>query len=189
MLFGSIAQQVVALKVPVLLVRPVAGGGGPLLSGKPFLVPLDGSEVREQALPVAAELASQCGVRVELLMVVPTLGTLSGVENSARLLLPATTQEILDQEREDAVEYLNGVVSRMGGGSVEVRGRIRCGALAEVVMKEAARLDVDLIVMGTVAKTGLDAFWSASVTPVISNRTHLPLLLLPPAPNTQASPL
>ena len=94
LIFGSIAQQVVSTKVtPVLLIRSTEGGTAAFLSGRPFLVPLDGTAAREQALPVAASLASACGVDLKLLMVVPTLETLSGVETTSRILLPATTQE------------------------------------------------------------------------------------------------
>lgn len=183
LLFGSIAQQVVACGVPVLLVRPSRNGEAPVFSGKPFLVPLDGSEVREQALPIAMALASHCGVSVNLMMVVPTLGTLSGVENTSRLLLPATTQEMLALAQEDAVEYLNRLVSRLRAQGIEAAAQIRRGDPAEMIVAEARRLGVELIVMGTFAKAGMDAFWSGSVAPKVSSRTNLPLLLLPIRPS------
>ncbi|MEI6351327.1 MAG: universal stress protein [Verrucomicrobiota bacterium] len=179
LLFGSIAQQVVALRVPVLLVRPMDDGSAPAPSGKPFMVPLDGSEVREQALTVAAAMAAACGAAVKLLMVVPTLDTLSGVETTSRLLLPATTQELLALAREDAVDYLKGLVAQLTGEGADASARIRRGDPAETIVNEAQDLDVDFIVMATAGKAGLDAFWSGSVAPKVSSRTHLPLLLLP----------
>jgi len=182
LLFGSIAQHVVALKVPVLLIRPEEDGQVPLLSGKPFLVPLDGTEEREQALEIAGELASACGVKLKLLMVVPTLGTLTGVETTSRILLPATTEEMLALAREDAVKYLQNLASGLSEGGAEVTGEISRGDPAEMIVREARRIDVDLIVMGTVGKAGMDAFWSGSVAPKVSSRTHLPLLLIPADP-------
>ena len=181
LLFGSIAQQVVAFKVPVLLVRPEENGRTHIPTGRPFLVPLDGTKIREMALPVAAALAQSCGAQLKLLMVVPTFETLSGVETPSRILLPATTQEMLELAYEDAGKYLQPLLVRFGGEGVEISAEIRRGEASELITNEARSLDVDLIVMGTTARAGMDAFWSGSVAPKVSDRTHLPLLLIPGA--------
>ena len=179
MLFGSIAQQVVAARVPVLLVHPQQGVAAPVPSGGRFLIPLDGTEVREAGLPAARELAHCCGASLQLLMVVPTLHTLSGVESTSRILLPATTKEMLAQETEDAKNYLHQWIVRLRGKGAEVSARIRRGDATESIIEEAESLDASLIVMGTSARAGMDAFWSGSVAPKISERTHLPVLLIP----------
>ena len=179
LLFGSIAQQVVALKVPVLLVYPEEDGSAPIPTGRPFLVPLDGTQTREEALPVAAALAHACGAPLKLLMVVPTFETLSGAETTSRILLPATTQEMLALAYEDAGKYLEPFIAQFSGEGVNISGEIRRGDAAEIIAEEARDLGVDLIVMGTAARAGMDAFWSGSVAPKVSNRTHLPLLLIP----------
>ena len=180
LLFGTIAQRVVALKVPVLLVRPTEDGGAPVPSGKPILVPLDGTEVRESALSFAARLATACGVGLKLLVVVRTLETLKGVESTSRILLPSTTEEVLALEEKDAVEYLGQLIARFGGEGIPTRAEVRRGDPADMIVHEAQRLDVDFIVMGTHGRAGMDAFWSGSVAPNVSDRTHLPLLLVPP---------
>ena len=179
MLFGSIAQQVVAAKVPVLLIHPQKGMAAPVPSGRRFLIPLDGTEVREAGLPAARELARLCGASLKLLMVVPTLHTLSGVESTSRILLPATTKEMLAQETEDAKTYLHQWIVRLSGQGTEVSARIRRGDAMESITEEAQSLEADLIVMGTSARAGMDAFWSGSVAPRVSERTHLPVLLIP----------
>jgi nucleotide-binding universal stress UspA family protein len=57
--------------------------------------------------------------------------------------------------------------------------QLRRGALAEVIVTEARRLGVDMIVMGTLGRVGLNAFWSGSLAPRVTERTHLALLLVP----------
>ena len=163
----------------MLLVHPEENGSAPAPTGKPFLVPLDGSHIREAALPVAAALAQACGTHLKLLMVVPTFDTLSGVETPSRILLPATTQEMLALAYEDAGKYTASWVAQLSEQGVEVSAEIRRGDETEIIAKEAQSLDVDLIVMGTAAHAGLDAFWSGSVAPKVSDRTHRPLLLIP----------
>jgi len=177
--FGSIAQQIVSLGVPVLLVRPEEGRDHPKFTGKPLLVPLDGTPLREQALAAASFLAASFGTGIKLLMVVPTLQTLAGVENASKVILPATTQEMLDLMNEDAVAYLEQLVSRLKSEGREVTGEIERGDPAEMIVAAAQRQEIDLIVMGTAGKTGMNAFWSSSVAPKISSRTHLPMLLIP----------
>jgi nucleotide-binding universal stress UspA family protein len=180
LLFGSIAQQVVSAKAaPVLLVRPTDGGTAAFLSGRPFLVALDGTEVREEAFKVTVGLASACGVDLKLLMVVPTLETLSGVETTSRILLPATTQEMLKFAAKDAEEYVRHLLSELRANSPRTTAEIRRGAFAEVIVAEARRLGVDMIVMGTLGRVGLNAFWSSSLAPRVTDRTHRALLLVP----------
>jgi nucleotide-binding universal stress UspA family protein len=178
--FGDIAQRVVASNVtPVLLIRPAEGGSAAFLSGRPFLVPLDGTTLRERALPIAAGLASACKVDLNLLMVVPTLSTLSGVETASRFLLPATTQEMLALASKDAEDYMRKLLDGMPPHAGKVTAEIKRGDPAEVIITEARRLGVDMIVIGTEGKAGMEAFWASSVATKLSNRTHLAILLIP----------
>jgi nucleotide-binding universal stress UspA family protein len=180
LLFGSIAQQVVSAKLtPVLLLQPAQGKSIPILSHHPFLVPLDGSTIREKALPIAASLASAYGVDLKLLMVVPTLETLSGFETTFRTLLPTTTQELLKFALKDAEEYVGNLLSGLKASDSKATVEIKGGDLAEVIVAEAHRLKVGLIVMGTQGQVGLNAFWSSSLAPKIANLTQLAILLVP----------
>ena len=112
-------------------------------------------------------------------MVVPTLGTLSGVETTSRILLPATTQEMLTLATEDATSYLEALMARLTAEGVNVSAKLCRGDATELIAKEAESRDADLIVMGTAARAGMEAFWAGSLAPKLSDRTHLPLLLIP----------
>ena len=163
----------------MLLIRPAEEGTAPFLSGRPLLVPLDGTDVREQALPIATALASACGVGIKLVIVVPTLGTLSGVETASRVLLQGTTNEVLALAEEDAALYLRRHADNVQSQGIDVAADIYRGDPTDAIVTVAHKLGVDMIVMGTLGKTGMDAFWSSSVAPKVSRRTHLPLLLVP----------
>ena len=181
-LFGPIAQQVSAMRIPVLLVRPEPGGVAPQPNGGPFLVPLDGTEVREAALPIAATLAKAYGASLKLLMVIPTPGTLSGAATTSRILLPATTKAMLELATEDSLDYLNGLARRLSAETgVPVSGLVTQGEGGKLIAHEALCCGADWIVMGTSARTGMDAFWSGSVAPKVSSRVYRPMLLIPAA--------
>ena len=179
LLFGSIAQQIVASGVPVLLVRPQESGAVPPPLEGPFLLPLDGTEIREAALPAAAALARACGRSLHLLMIVPTLATLTGAETTSRILLPATTQEMLAIANEDAAKYAQGLLDRLHAEGTRVTAHVRRGDATKLITEEAQSEGADLIIMGTSARAGLDAFWSGSIAPRVSRKTHLPILLIP----------
>ena len=91
-IFGRIAQQVVGLgRVPVLLVRPPAGGAA-TFACRTILVPEDGQPEHEIGLQIATDLARATGARLELLFVVPTAATLSGGDAVSGQLLPSATR-------------------------------------------------------------------------------------------------
>src|SRR5215472_2641277 len=72
--FGSVAEGVLARSdVPVLLVRAAVAGPTPRLPGPkaPIVVPLDGSPLAEQAIPVAATLARALSAEIRLARLVP----------------------------------------------------------------------------------------------------------------------
>jgi nucleotide-binding universal stress UspA family protein len=178
-LFGSIAQQVLSLGTsPVLLIQPDKVGSAPTFSCRRLLVPLDGDPEHEQGLPVAAKLAQICSAVLHLVMVVHTRDTLSGERASTARLLPTTMSALLDMTQQGAEEYLNRHVTRLQAEGLSVTASVGRGAPAAVITRTAQQVETDLIVLGTHGKTGMDAFWSGSVTPRIFGRAHVPLLLV-----------
>jgi nucleotide-binding universal stress UspA family protein len=118
-------------------------------------------------------------VELKVLMVVPTLQTLSGVETTSRILLPATTQELLAFATKDAEDYVRHLLANLDVKGLKATAEIRRGGLAEVIVTEANRLGVDMIIMATLGRVGLNAFWTGSLVPDVTERTHLALLLVP----------
>jgi nucleotide-binding universal stress UspA family protein len=183
LLFGSIAQQVAAAgSVPVLLIRPGETGAAPVLSERPVLVLLDGTVVDGQSLPLAAALAKVSGVSLHLVMVVPTLRTLSGVGAASGLLLPATTAKMLQLAHADASEYLSRHIALLQADGLRVFGEVQRGEPSEIIVKTARHVAPDLIVLGIHREEGLAAFLSTSAVSKVANSTHLPLLLVRKTP-------
>lgn len=179
-LFGSIAQQVVALgTTPVLLTRPPKAGPLQAFVCRRLLVPLDGDPAHEQCLPVAAGLAQACGAALHLVMVVPTLGTLAGEKAAAGKLLPRTMAELLDIRQQGAEDYLRRHLTELQAAGLTGTTEVRRGDPASAVLDAAQQAEADLIVLATHGKTGTEAFWSGSVAPKIASHSNVPLLLVP----------
>jgi len=179
-LFGSIAQQVIAMgTTPVLLIQPAEENAQAAISYRQILAPIDGDPEHEQGLPTAAALAAACGAALRLIMVVPTWGTLSGTSAATSRLLPSATMALLNVTQEAAEDYLRTRVAQLEGSGVSTTVAVARGDPAVVVADAAAQIKADVIVMGTHGKSALDAFWSGSTTPRIADRTNVSLLLVP----------
>ncbi len=179
-LVGNIAQQIIGMgTTPVLLVRSPQGAAPPAFSCRTLMVPLDGDPAHEQVLPIAAALAACCAARLHLLMVIPTLDTLSGEKAAAAMLMPQTMNALLELNQQNADEYLRGHLPPLHGAGLTATSEVVRGDPATGIMEAAKRAAADVIVLGTHRKAGLGAFWAGSVAPKVAGRSTLPLLLMP----------
>lgn len=179
-LFGGIAQRVAGRgRVPILLVPP--GERGAPFRCETMLVPLDGQAAHEQGLEPAASLARVCHASLHLLAVVPTLGTLSGERAAAGQMLPGATAALLELDENRAESYVTEVVARLAGTGLTVTAEVGRGDPTAMILETAQRSRADLIVLGTHGRSGLDAFWSASVAPRIAGKAAVLVLLVPVA--------
>jgi len=185
LLFGSIAQQALKLGAqPILLVQPNEGGHALSFTLRRILVPLDGAAAHEAALPAAIALARLFGAEIHLMLVIPTLATLSGEQAIPGLLLPATMRAVLDLAAQGAADYLEHTVDRCRAAGVQAQAEVLRGDAVPVVLEQAERLHVDLIVMTSHGRAGLDAELAGSVAPRIAGRASCSMLLLMRAGNS-----
>ncbi|HEX9029706.1 MAG TPA: universal stress protein [Anaerolineales bacterium] len=178
-LMGSIAQQVVATgTIPVLLI-PAKDGSHAVFPCRLALVPLDGVTDHEQGIPVAVEFARSCGVALYLLMVVPTLSDLKAEKAATGRMLPGAMTAMLDLAEQGGKGYLAGHLERLRSMKITAAAEVARGDPQAVIENTVERVQADLIILGTHGKTGLDAFWSGSLTPRLSAHSQVPLLLIP----------
>jgi nucleotide-binding universal stress UspA family protein len=181
-LFGSIAQQVVALgKTPVMLVQPGAGD----FECHMILVPLDGDPVHEGGMEVAASLAAGCGAALHLITVIQTLGTLTGTKAATGRMLPGATSAMLEITQEEAEAYLGDKIKQLESQGLQATASTLRGDPSEGIDKEALRLKADVIALATHGRSGMQAFWAGSVAAAVASRSKTPLLLVPIHPGRE----
>jgi nucleotide-binding universal stress UspA family protein len=179
LLFGSKAQQALQQGTrSILLLFPREDDSVLPFKLKRILVPLDGTTAHEPALPMAITIARTFGAELHLMLVIPTLATLSGEQVVSSLLLPSTTRAILDLSQQDAVDYLEQAIARCHAEGVVAHAEVPRGNIVPVVLGLAERLNVDLIVLASHGRTGLDALFTGSVASRIAGRRIRPLLLV-----------
>jgi nucleotide-binding universal stress UspA family protein len=176
--FGTIAQEVVAAGgTPVLLLKPTESFNA--FSLRHILVPLDNESIHDAVLPLAVQLAKACKAQLDLLCVIPTLGTDSGEHAAAGSMLPMTAAAYLDIAEEIAHDHFQVHLEQFEEAGIPATAEIARGDPATLIVKTAQRIGSDLILFGTHGRAGLDAFWNRSVTASVARRTQIPLLLIP----------
>ncbi len=186
---GSIAEKVLSMGTfPVLLIRLFRDGDIVPFACTALLLPLDGDPEHDQALPVAKELARSCRALVHLAVVIPVIGTLSGQEAATSRFLPGTISKMLELSAGNAEEYLEAQSNALRSEHIEVDAFVLRGDPAAVIDSAAQRLKVDLIIMATHGKSGMDAFWAGSVGHKVSSRSRTPILLIPVSKRRRSDP-
>jgi nucleotide-binding universal stress UspA family protein len=178
LMLGSIAQSVIAGgTIPVLIIRP--NENPPIFSCNTLLAPLDGVADHEQALPAAKALAKACNAALILAWIIPEFGTLSGQMSITSRFLPGTTSRMLELSVKNAETYLTAHVENLRTEGIQSTGYIRRGNPAAAITDLAQELSVDLIVLATHGKAGMQAFWAGSVTHDVCSQCTKPMLLVP----------
>ena len=144
---------------------------------RPILVPLDGSDFAERAIPPALAIAERNGLRVELVLVhEPFVAAPSG--RSARPFVdPARDGEW--RSRHGA--YVRDLVARLQKSTtVPVSGLVMDGAIAAGIVEHTVSSDAQLVVMATHADTPGSRLWLGSVPRAIAQASPVPVVLIKP---------
>lgn len=177
-LLGSIPQQVLHRgDIPVLLVRTELSAQR-AFQCQSVLVPLDSSALYETSLDAASEIARVSGATLHLVVVVPTLDSLSPERSATGIILPSSTRAVLDLAESGARQYLAAKLDALAGQGLEAERHIARGDIVAKILEQAENVRADLIVMATHGRAGLDAFWSGSIAPRVVSRATVPVLLL-----------
>jgi nucleotide-binding universal stress UspA family protein len=170
---GSVADQVLHRTArPVLLVQADESPAGPWPCR--ILVPLDGSELAEDALVHARALAGGGGEILLYEAIAPTTpGDAPRAEN-------AIAQEMLAETQADAERYLDTVAAAPRAAGYRVRTAAEHGRPVERIVSYARQEQVDLIVISSHGRSGVARWLLGSVADELVRLGPAPLLLLRP---------
>lgn len=132
-----------------------------------ILLPTDGSEGTAAAARHAGELAETYGATVHVLSVIDGSDGFGGAS-------PAT-RAWTDAERERAASAIENTEEWLPE-AVERTSEIRAGDPKTEILAYAEEAGVDLVVMGTHGRTGLDHYLIGSVAEKVVRRSPVPVL-------------
>jgi nucleotide-binding universal stress UspA family protein len=143
-----------------------------------ILIATDGSEYTKKAVDHGIELANNTGAKLNAIYVVDTRAY-SSIPLSAPI---EYTYSILRQEGDIALKY---VAERAEASGLEVEGIIAEGHPADEIIKYAEENSIDLIVKGTLGKSGLERFLMGSVADQVIRHSKIPVIAVPVTEKTE----
>lgn len=136
-----------------------------------ILVPTDGSDPASAATEHALAVAERFGATVDALYV----ADVDGIAHEAPGLGLEALRDALRTEGETAT---TAVVERAEERGVDVTNSVVEGVAEDAIVDYASDEGVDLIVMGTHGRRGLDRYLVGSVTERVVRRTEVPTLVV-----------
>jgi nucleotide-binding universal stress UspA family protein len=138
------------------------------------MVPLDGSPLAEEALPLAVRLARHDRSPLHLITVHRQVAP--GLYPDATV---AAALEFNSRERE--AQYLGAAAERVRSEGVQVTTALRAGPTAPTLAEYAAEAGITLLVMTSHGHGGFSRFWLGSVAEQLIRQATVPVLCLKPA--------
>jgi nucleotide-binding universal stress UspA family protein len=172
---GSVADNVLRrTPVPVLLVPTASKRTWPIERGLRVLVPLDGSELAEQAL-VEARAVAGTGGEIQLYRALLPYAAIDSGKT-----LDAFWVDVFAEVRSDAVRYLEAVATTLRAEGYRVRTAVEHGEPGPRIAEYTRREQVDLIVLSSHGRTGATRWLFGSVAEELLREAPAPLLLVRP---------
>ncbi|MBN2240302.1 MAG: universal stress protein [Dehalococcoidales bacterium] len=145
-----------------------------------ILVPLDGSNVGEAAIPYVENLVGKFlpepKVEVTLMQVLSSLSHYV-VAGEATARVPYTEEEIKQMEK-TATSYLRKAGKALREKGATVKTKVVVGHAAEEIIKAADELNVDFIAMSSHGRSGISRWAFGSVTDRVVRAGNTPVLVV-----------
>ncbi len=139
------------------------------MSFKNILVPTDGSEYTKAAVKKAMELAKLAGGKITALYVLDqTILTNMPMDTAVM-----NVYNTLEKEGKTAVDYVRDLGAQEG---VEVELSIKEGTPFKVILDESPKYDI--IVMGTLGRTGMSKLLMGSVAERVVRASQCPVMVV-----------
>lgn len=170
---GLSSKLVHLLDIPVLLVQVFESGPAEAPHINRILVALDGSAFAEQLLPYALLMAKQFDAELMLI-------TVPAVPESTRYRAAASVINAIRKQAETNIrKYVDSVAKRLLQEGVQVRTVVTGSYPARTIVDVGKREGVDLIMITSQGRGGLDLLFMGSVAQQVVQLSDSPVFILP----------
>lgn len=138
---------------------------------KKIVIATDGSENSVNAVKHAIEVARISEASLSAVYVLDT-GAFASIPVDMAM---GNMYEILKKEGDDAIKKVEDLAQAVG---IEIESFNVEGHPAEEIIKISENISADLIVMGTLGKSGLDRFLLGSVAEKVSRNSNMPVMVV-----------
>lgn len=185
---GNVATKILhASRRPILLIREQINNSAVTAHRliKKLMVPLDGSNLSEAALPLAAELSTVMEADVVLFRVIEQniVITGPGLAMTRELATEYGSPVIANPLKTLVFEYLKNVKEYFEKKGIKAYMAIGEGQPADEIIDYAEANSIDLIIMSTHGRSGIGRWVFGSVTDKVLRAGNTPVLVVRPGEN------
>jgi nucleotide-binding universal stress UspA family protein len=140
---------------------------------KKILVPLDGSKFSEGALEPALAIAQAMHAQLVLFRVAQPIPRTQALAD-----MPDVYEDVVAAAYREAEDYLEGLKARLAYDQTMLEHRPAEGGVARQIVDYAHGNDVDLVVMSSHGRTGVDRWVHGSVAEKVLTGCHCATLVV-----------
>jgi nucleotide-binding universal stress UspA family protein len=186
-IFGSVADRVTrTATVPVFVLRVPNEDASPPLDLQRIVVPLDGSELAERALPVASTIAREQDIPVYVVRAIDPVTAIpvgSSVLGGAPAINAETATLIWQEAESEAHDTVHDAVARLKAEGLKASGAILNGspffAITDAIQPG------DLLVLTSHGRGGVRRWLMGSVAEKLVREAAVPVVLVPAAERSE----
>ena len=179
-LLGSVTYKIMhESPIPVLAITPERAGESwdADYGVRQVIVPLDGSDLAEAALPYAAIIAQRMNMSITLARVLYLDNVAYSEGYNLGDMLNAAEAEI----EADARRYLVSVARQLREEGLEVETEILRGSASSEIVTQARRTDHSMIALATHGRSGVSRLLMGSVAEAVVRASGDPVLVVRPS--------
>jgi nucleotide-binding universal stress UspA family protein len=136
---------------------------------KKILIPTDGSEYTKDAIEKGVYLAKLCDAKVTAIYVVDQTSFVNFPMDSTIV----NVYSLLEKEGHEALDYVKEKGEEMG---VEVEAKMEEGSPVKKIVEESK--DHDIVVMGTLGRSGMSKLLLGSVAERVVRHAYCPVMVV-----------
>jgi nucleotide-binding universal stress UspA family protein len=140
-----------------------------------ILLPLDGSDVGESALPYVSEIAKKLKSEVIILSVIESGQHVHTIGGQDYIRFP---EQQIESTRTETDKYLARIYKKLSDNGVNVRSVLKEGNAAEEIIKFAKESNISLVAMSSHGRTGMRGWVFGSISNKVLQVGKTPLLLV-----------
>lgn len=136
-----------------------------------ILIATDGSAQTKKAVEHAIELARLMNAKLYIVYVVDSIAFVT-------IPLDMRSESMYEALRKDGLDVTNGVVDAASEKGVDAETVVLEGNPAEEIVDFAKNNEIDLIVLGTLGRSGLEHFLLGSVAEKVARTSPVPVMIV-----------
>ncbi|MGB5595341.1 MAG: universal stress protein [Crocosphaera sp.] len=139
-----------------------------------LLVAVDCSESTEKVVKKAEEMAKAFSAKIWLLHIAQPEPDFVGFQTG-----PQSVRDYVAQKFHGEHSQIQAIAEQLRNTGIDTTALLVQGSTVETILKEAAKFDVDMIIVGSHGRNRISELFFGSVSKGVASKSQYPILIVP----------